>query len=230
MAHKDVLTKVKFFAACLNSSFRESKDRHILLPEEEPEVFEKILEYLYRGSIEAKVFAGLEDADLDYWGQETDYTLLMGKVWVAADKYCMEECQNQVMDYFLRYCRWRWISPLLISELSKRGLRECLLRKLAMSDVALKSFSPKPIWNASIGVHAESMKLLDAGGIDAQDVFQACVQWMKEGRYDKKAFNPCAWHVHNFTKKCSSQTLKEWENPGFVVRETAGQKWRTERR
>ena len=209
MAHKDVLTKAKFFAACLESSFRESKEKEISLPEEEPEVFEKILEYLYCGRIEAEVFAGFEDADLGYWGEETEITLLWGKVWVAADKYCMEECQNQIMDYFLQYCKWRWISPVLISELSKRGLRDCRLRRLAILDVAMKSFDQKLGWKVSVKVRVERMMLLNAGGIDAQDVFHACVEWMTKGRYEKKAFDPCEWHVHNFTKKCSRQTVKK---------------------
>lgn len=182
-----------------------------MLPEEEPEVFEKILEYLYRGGIEAKVFAGFKDADPKYWRRETQHTLLLGKVWVAADKYCMEECQNQVMEYFLQYRKWLWISPLLISEMSKRGLRQCLLRKLAINDLAVKSFGRKLGWVAPVEIRAECMMLLDAGGIDAQDLFQACVQWMTEGRYESNLFDPCKWHIHNCTKKCSPQTLAKWQ-------------------
>jgi len=48
-AHEDVLRHSPFFAAACHDQFFESNDRRIFLPDEEPEVFSCVLEYLYKG-------------------------------------------------------------------------------------------------------------------------------------------------------------------------------------
>jgi len=48
-AHEDVLCHSPFFAAALKDQFFESNSRRIILPDEEPEIFSCILEYLYKG-------------------------------------------------------------------------------------------------------------------------------------------------------------------------------------
>jgi len=48
-AHEDVLSHSPFFAAAIRDQFFEANSRRIFLPDEEPEVFSCILEYLYKG-------------------------------------------------------------------------------------------------------------------------------------------------------------------------------------
>jgi len=48
-AHEDVLSHSPFFASALRDQFFESTNRRIDLPNEEPEIFSCILEYLYKG-------------------------------------------------------------------------------------------------------------------------------------------------------------------------------------
>ena len=49
-AHEDVLRQAPFFeAACRGNFFNEAQSRRISLPDEEPEVFSAVLEYLYKG-------------------------------------------------------------------------------------------------------------------------------------------------------------------------------------
>jgi hypothetical protein len=48
-AHEDVLRHSPFFTAAISDQFFETNARRILLPDEEPEVFSCILEYLYKG-------------------------------------------------------------------------------------------------------------------------------------------------------------------------------------
>lgn len=47
--HQDVLSLSPFFAAALKGNFYESESRRIELPDEEPEIFSSVLEYLYKG-------------------------------------------------------------------------------------------------------------------------------------------------------------------------------------
>ena len=48
-AHEDQLTRSPFFAAALKGQFFESETKKVLLPDEEPEIFSCVLEYLYKG-------------------------------------------------------------------------------------------------------------------------------------------------------------------------------------
>lgn len=49
-AHEDVLRQSPFFdAACRTGNFVDAQGRRVSLPDEEPEVFSAVLEYLYRG-------------------------------------------------------------------------------------------------------------------------------------------------------------------------------------
>ncbi|MCJ1282513.1 hypothetical protein MMC26_001836 [Xylographa opegraphella] len=47
--HEDVLSLSPFFAAALKGQFYESSSKKVALPDEEPEVFSSVLEYLYKG-------------------------------------------------------------------------------------------------------------------------------------------------------------------------------------
>ncbi|TDZ20777.1 hypothetical protein Cob_v006121 [Colletotrichum orbiculare MAFF 240422] len=48
-AHEDVLFQSPFFEAACRGQFFESQSKRIALPDEEPEVFSAVLEYLYKG-------------------------------------------------------------------------------------------------------------------------------------------------------------------------------------
>jgi len=48
-AHEDVLCQSPFFERVIRSNFVDAQNRRISLPDEEPEVFSGILEYLYKG-------------------------------------------------------------------------------------------------------------------------------------------------------------------------------------
>ncbi|POR33530.1 Uncharacterized protein TPAR_06279 [Tolypocladium paradoxum] len=48
-AHEDVLRQSPFFDAACRANFPDAQSRRISLPDEEPEVFSAILEYLYKG-------------------------------------------------------------------------------------------------------------------------------------------------------------------------------------
>lgn len=46
-AHEDVLSASPFFAAAIRGQFFEAESKRIDLPDEEPEIFSCVLEYLY---------------------------------------------------------------------------------------------------------------------------------------------------------------------------------------
>ena len=54
-AHEDVLCKSQYFSQAVRAQFFESNGKRIDLPNEEPEVFSSVLEYLYKGDYTPKL-------------------------------------------------------------------------------------------------------------------------------------------------------------------------------
>ena len=74
-AHASILSTSPFFAAIARGTYLESSSQRILLPEETPEVFSSVLEYLYKGDYYPKL---LHNKRLDVWqleDQDKDYPM-----------------------------------------------------------------------------------------------------------------------------------------------------------
>ena len=72
-AHEDVLSLSSFFAAACRGQFLEAHAKRIDLPDEEPEIFSCVLEYLYKGDYYPRLLHNkrrnsweLEDAQVHY--------------------------------------------------------------------------------------------------------------------------------------------------------------------
>jgi hypothetical protein len=114
-AHQDVLSHSPFFAAACHDQFFEANARRIFLPDEEPEVFSCILEYLYKGDYYPRL---MQDKRRNTWSLEdaVDSPKLGGRggsesatvfhsgvgdvilrdtaVYCAADRYGLEELKR----------------------------------------------------------------------------------------------------------------------------------------
>jgi hypothetical protein len=118
-AHQDVLSHSPFFAAACQDQFFESHSRRIQLPDEEPEVFSCVLEYLYKGDYYPRL---MHDKRRDTWHLEGnmegaspqlnggrggggieatvfhsgvgDYILRDTAVYCAAERYGLEELKR----------------------------------------------------------------------------------------------------------------------------------------
>ncbi|EEH47792.1 uncharacterized protein PADG_03876 [Paracoccidioides brasiliensis Pb18] len=66
-AHQDVLCISSFFATCCRSQFLESHSKRINLPDEQPEIFSCILEFLYKGDYYPRL---LHNKRRDLWELE----------------------------------------------------------------------------------------------------------------------------------------------------------------
>jgi BTB/POZ domain len=82
-AHEDVLCAAPFFAACCRGQFLESHNKRINLPDEQPEIFSTVLEYLYKGDYYPRLFHSkrrdtweLEDNGMDIDGQSKEATIV----------------------------------------------------------------------------------------------------------------------------------------------------------
>ncbi|GAB1310142.1 BTB domain-containing protein [Madurella fahalii] len=107
-AHENVLCISPFFQAVLQNQMMDSQTKKISLPDEEPEVFSSILEYLYKGDYSPRLVHNkkrntweLEQAGEDGRSEATIYhhsvegeLLKDTAIYCAADKYGIEELKR----------------------------------------------------------------------------------------------------------------------------------------
>jgi hypothetical protein len=113
-AHEDVLCHSPFFATACRDQFYEGNDRRMFLPDEEPEIFSCVLEYLYKGdysprlvqdkrhntwmlegAVESPKIGGRGNPDATiYHSGVGDVILRDTAVYCAADRYGLEELKR----------------------------------------------------------------------------------------------------------------------------------------
>lgn len=107
-AHEDVLCASPFFQAALHQNITDGGTRRIALPDEEPEIFSSVLEFLYKGDYYPRLMHSkrrnsweLEPADADRPVESTVYhhsvdgELLKDTViYCAGEKYGLEELKK----------------------------------------------------------------------------------------------------------------------------------------
>lgn len=107
-AHENVLCISPFFQSVLQNQMMDSQTKKISLPDEEPEVFSSILEYLYKGDYTPRLVHNkkrntweLEQAGDDGRSEATIYhhsvegeLLKDTAIYCAADKYGIEELKR----------------------------------------------------------------------------------------------------------------------------------------
>lgn len=107
-AHEHVLSHSPFFEAALRGQYMDSQSKRLALPDEEPEIFSSVLEYLYKGDYYPRLVHNkrrnsweLEPVEGDGGGgslaihQGPDGELLKDTViYCAAQKYGLEELKR----------------------------------------------------------------------------------------------------------------------------------------
>lgn len=111
-AHEDILSRSPFFAATCRGQFLESATKRVNLPEEVPEVFSSVLEYLYKGDYYPRLLHNkrrnaweLEDAadnnggrgvpeSTVFFGQTQQALLKDTLLYCAAERYGLDELKR----------------------------------------------------------------------------------------------------------------------------------------
>ncbi|KFA74109.1 hypothetical protein S40288_03816 [Stachybotrys chartarum IBT 40288] len=109
-AHEDILCSSAFFASALRSGHTDASTKRIALPDEEPEIFSSVLEYLYKGDYFPRL---VHNKRRNSWDLESGHDEERGKVestvfhhgvdgdvlkdtviYCAAEKYGLEELKK----------------------------------------------------------------------------------------------------------------------------------------
>ena len=129
--HEDVLCLSPFFSAALRGAFVESQLKQVELPEEEPEVFSSVLEYLYKGDYYPRL---LMDKRRNTWSLE-DTTASNGRGCVESIVYSQRSGGVILKDTAI-YCAAEMFG---LDELKRIALRKQGLQTGIQIDVILRS-------------------------------------------------------------------------------------------
>lgn len=211
-AHKDILMKVDFFAACLaQDAFRESHTNSIHLPEDDYYTITQVIQFLYAGRLDlldTVAFyklprdGGIASAD----GAETARDVLQRycQLYMTADKYCIEELFNVVSDWLVDVSKKRYIHLGRIGSSLSAGntlspVAYVAVRKLAtkIRKIGWQNYSTKEAWAR-----------IEADVSDYPHVGVALIKELalKDAELiDHPAFkDKCLMHMHVKSPKCSS--------------------------
>ena len=198
--------KCSFFAACLDKDFKEGGDSLVKLPEDDPNAIEKVLEYLYSGSFEYPALNWTQRGC--GVGEERSRSVFLAKCYATADKYCLEDLQNKIMDWVKDAMKHKMVCASGLQELTKAGLRSCPMRRFLLKEMAIEAIRAEAAESHEEGLgaktHPEHSKLLSGGGYDAEDLFSAYqnVTKQKFPEYPSRSTLKCDWHIHKVSEKC----------------------------
>jgi len=130
--HQDILALSPFFAAALKGQFYESVSKRIELPDEEPEIFSSVLEYLYKGDYYPRL---LHDKKRNTWALEDASGENYGRGSVESTVY-----HNGVGGVLLKDCVvYCTAEKFGLDELKRLALRKQGLQTGIAVDVILRS-------------------------------------------------------------------------------------------
>lgn len=91
--HESLLAQAPFFQAALDKEWREGQQRFVSLPDDDPDVFYRYTQWLYRGKIASRTR-----------DNQTNHSLL-ASLYVLAEKLLHREFQNRAIDAIVEATR-----------------------------------------------------------------------------------------------------------------------------
>ena len=208
-AHKSILTKIDYFAKCLNDDrFAEGRLNEVELPEDNLNAWEEILHYLYGQHYQSSTHEPPDRSMRRHYLQ----------TWILADKYCIEDLCNLLIDTMAFYAAHAMIEDVVF--LAEQGLETSLAAKYLINkigqDLRSKGWDDylsnrHPDVGESLTEHPTIMlEILKAVVIPAER------QRSSDG-WDN--FNPCEYHIHIKSIPCRNYGC-EWDDL-----DTGGSDW-----
>ncbi|EXJ90017.1 hypothetical protein A1O3_03085 [Capronia epimyces CBS 606.96] len=205
--HEAILTtKSPFFEKCLCSGMKEQQEKKVYLPDVNPSEFDIMIMWMYT----EKVNPGRDNA-------------LITGVYLLADRFCMPDLQNGLVDAFRANYNTYLINPMTVKNIWRLTPEGCKLREAAL-DLMFNRLcqNPSQYRTASVGKSAttpqkpesefaiefaiEFEKLLQENGPLPSALFWKRHDHNPPTAYslppDPSSMSGCVYHVHANGKKC----------------------------
>lgn len=196
--HRKYLLETPYFSRLLDGLLREGGSTQASLPDDSPAACERVLRYVYTGKVVSNI-PGPECPDGYENGNEAiDETLLVMRMYLLADKLCLEDLANDLIDELRKsYKTWN-ISDYelkLALEYGNQTLKRLTLRKLVYQ---IKQDG----WETVVTGNPDKIgKLLRSNAQHGMDVAKAISGYHDLDDLSRDA-DSCSWHVHEMRSKC----------------------------
>ena len=206
------MTRVSYFRKCLTvGHFEEATSKHITLPEDEPTVFARVLEYIYfgrtpyelddpawnhlRDSIKTK------DAEAFPGAVATLRGICLGlvKFYILADKLCVETLMNLVHDMYRKCYESLDILPVDLETMTDLGPRDGLMRQYALQQYAVRLH--RSGWDRFRQSRPWLWKGYMASAENANEFLKIYAKF-NTNLATKDAHDICRWHKHDEMPRC----------------------------
>ena len=198
MFHKDLLVeKCPFFERCLKDSYKEGRESQVYLAEESPTVFDRFVTFIYHNRVDKKMTS--PDNSVLVW------------TFVLADKFCMPEFQNALVDAIACAHETREVSALDLAFVndhvpSNSKIRAFLLDKMAFDVVQEERNNPTEPVVENVN------EILRRGGDLATEIFWAVHEADPEREHGPSSWrNRCDYHNHQMDDKQECYKKREIE-------------------
>jgi hypothetical protein len=182
--HEDVLvTKCPFFEKCLRSGMKEQVEQAVHLPEDNPEAFETVVKWMYAEKVPTSVKGNR-----------------IGHAYILANKFCMTELQNALVDRYRAICKIAVINVTSVTWIWAHTPEDCKLREMSLDQLHFEILkSPSAYKNAD-----HFKELMKTGGKLVTEMYWKSVHQKETVTRENPAFlTGCVYHVHEDGKQCT---------------------------
>ncbi|KAK5456925.1 hypothetical protein LTS15_004705 [Exophiala xenobiotica] len=182
--HEAVLvSQCPFFEKCLRSGMKEQVEQTVHLPEDNPEAFEIVVKWMHA----EKVPTIIND-------------LSIGHAYILANKLCMGELQNALVDKFRATYKKAMINPSTVTWIWAHTPEGCKLREISLDQLHFEILkSPFKYKNTE-----QFKKLMKSGGELVTEMYWKSVhQGAIATRKNPALLTGCVYHVHADGKNCT---------------------------
>ena len=193
--HRDLLCdRSDYFTACFAGNFKEAQQKELFLPEDDIEVFDLFVRWLYGGPLEE---ISSNDDRLSYLALS-----------LLANKFCLERLQNEATDHILNFNRTHPVSVdyQYLHYIYQNTCDPDVFRIYSISLAAWMTVSKQVD-----EITTDHQRLIREGGDLAVD-FSKWLSFHYHSKGDpnviavtdpRDLFPNCSYHTHNLTPACS---------------------------
>ena len=177
----------------------EGLSRTIKLPEDDPEVFEELLGYLYFGRTALDKYPPKGQSVKEFYKTSGWKTVV--SLYILAERLNYEELQNAVVDKHLEFTKKIIVPVDFFKETVGRVPADCALLRLWCSELSYE-LANHGFWKDE-GHPCSPREILgwvEGGGECVREVVRQLVD--KKDLMKARQGDTCRWHVHERTSRC----------------------------
>jgi hypothetical protein len=163
--------------------YKEQVEQAVHLPEDSPEAFEIVVKWMYAEGVPTTI----DD-------------LYIGHAYILADKLCMGELQNALVDKFRATCKKAMINPGTVTWIWAHTPEGCKLREISLDQLHFEILrSPSKYKNTE-----QFKKLMKTDGELVTEMYWKSVHQKETATRKNPAFlTGCVYHIHEDGKNCT---------------------------